>query len=366
MATTTRSFFAVKRRITIDGIDVTHLADIVVDDMGMETVVLQVNDHNYGVEVDLVHKASGSISVWGKTSLYGNDPMPLIDFVSLVSGFAQYDTTNDIVEYTYDSQDAVTPGTYGPNRIIEVRQTEATASQKIDNEGGDSEAWAQSFVAAGEDIYAIKLKCYTTAAGPLESFQMEIWSDDGGSPNKPSAIVASTNTVTVDCGAGVDTETTDYIGALDNGAGFADAVWETIDMSLSLPDIMDGEDLTIGTTYWLVIKETATTTDDLFIAYSSNDNYEGGKCLRDDDVDVAPAWGDATAGAEDLAFIIQFKATAGHQIKIYDYKNSTNGSLTTFNGVKFDPSSSTALDPKTVVKATLKWTAQQVVGPVTF
>ena len=192
---------------------------------------------------------------------------------------------------------------------------------------------------------------------------MEIWSD---AANKPNAKVASTNTVTVDCGAGVDTETTDYIGALDIGAGFADGAWETIDMSLSLPDIMDGEDLTIGTTYWLVIKETATTTDDLFICYSSNDNYEGGKCLRDDDVDVAPAWGDATAGAEDLTFIIQFQAAAGHQIKIYDYKDSTTGYVWTYSGVKFATSSSVALTPNEVVKGTLKWSAQHVAGPTAF
>jgi len=360
-----KKFFAIGRRVTIDGIDVTHLADIVVDGQDKKVQVLDVNDHNYGVEVELgPHTASGSISVWGKDDEYGNDPMPLIDFVSLISGFGQYDTTNDIVEYVYHSQSASTSGTLGPTRLIEIRQTEATASQKIDNEGGDSEAWAQSFVAAGEDIYAIKLKCYTTAAGPLESFQMEIWSDDGA--GKPNAKVASTNTVTVNCSGGVDDETNDYIGALDNGAAYTDAVWETIDMSLSLPDIMDGEDLVIGDTYWLIIKETATTTDDLFIAYSSNDNYEGGKCLRDDDVDVGPVWGDATAGAEDLTFIIQFEAKAGHQIKIYDYKNSTTGYVWEYNGVKFDKSSPVAFNSNEVVKATLKWSAQQVVGPTAF
>ena len=359
-----KEFFAIKRRVTVDGIDVTHLADIVVDKQDKKVQTLQVNDDNYDHDVELgSHDASGSVSVWGKDNAYGNDPMPLIDFVSLISGYAQYDTTNDIVEYVYHSQSASVTGTLGPTRLIEIRQTEATASQKIDNEGGDSEAWAQSFVAAGEDIYAIKLKCYTTAAA-VESFQMEIWSDDGA--GKPNAKVASTNTVTVDCGAGVDTETTDYIGALDIGAGFADAAWETIDMSLSLPDIMDGEDLTIGTTYWLVIKETATTTDDLFIAYSSNDNYEGGACLRDDDVDVGPVWGDATAGAEDLTFIIQFEAKAGHQIKIYDYKDSTTGYVWEYNGVKFDTSSPVVFNPNEVVKATLKWTAQQAVGPTAF
>ncbi len=361
----TKKFFAIKRRFTINGLDVTHLVDIVIDNQDKKVQTLQVNDDNYDHDVELgSYGAAGSVSVWGKDNAYGNDPMPFIDFVSLISGYAQYDTTNDIVEYTYDSQDAHDTGVYGPKRLVEIRQTEATASQKIDNEGGDSEAWAQSFIAAGEDIYAIKLKCYTTAGGPLESFQMEIWSDDGA--GKPDAIVASTNTITVNCSGGVDDETNDYIGALDIGAAYTDAVWETIDMSLSLPDIMDGEDLVLGDTYWLIIKETATTTDDLFIAYTTNDNYEGGVCLRDDDVDVAPAWGDAAAGAKDLAFIIQFEAAAGHQIKIYDYKDSTTGYVWTYSGVKFATSSSVAFSPSEVVKGTLKWSAQHVAGPTAF
>ena len=153
----TKEFFAIKRRFTIDGIEVTHLADIVVDKQEKKVHTLQVNDDNYDHDVELgPQDASGSVSIWGKDSAYGNDPMPLIDFVSLISGYAQYDTTNDIVEYVYHTQSASVTGTLGPTRLIEIRQTEATASQKIDNEGGDSEAWAQSFIAAGEDIYAIK------------------------------------------------------------------------------------------------------------------------------------------------------------------------------------------------------------------
>jgi hypothetical protein len=360
----TSRFFAIKRRVTIDGIDVTHVTDIAVDNRDLERENVDIHDHNFGVEIDLdKYNAAGSLTIKAKDNAYGNDPMPLIDFFSLISGYGEYDTTNDVVNYTHDSQSNTTTGTIGPNRIVEIRQTEATASQKIDNEAGTSEAWAQSFVAAGEDISAVKLKCYTTAGGPLESFQMEIWSDDGA--GKPNAKVASTNTVTVYCSAGVDTETDDYIGALTNGAAYTDATWETIDMSLSLPDIMDGEDLVIGDTYWLVMKETATTTDDLFICYSSNDNYEGGKCLRDDDVDVAPAWGDATAGAKDLTFVIQFEAKAGHQIKIYDYKDATTGYVFTYNGVSFDTASMN-FAAKKAAEATLKWKAQTVTGPTAF
>lgn len=362
MATTTRHFLAVKRRITIDGIDVTHLADIVVDKMNMNTVVLQVNDHNYGVEVDLVHGASGSVAIWGKDSLYGNDPMPLIDFVSLVSGYAQYDTTNDIIEYTYDDQDADTTGTYGPKRIIELRQTEATASTTIDDDT-DEEAMAQQFIAAGEDINLIRLKIREPVATDLDSFDLEIWTD---SANKPNAKLTNSNTVTVNCSAGSDDATNDYIGALTEHADYTGATWETIDMSADLPNIMGTASLTLGTTYWLVIRNTVGAGEDLGICYTTNDNSDNGLALGDDDIQTAPAWGDGPASITDLTFVIQFEAAAGHQIKIYDYKDSTNGCLFTFSGVKFLLSSSVAFDPKTVVKATLKWTAQSVTGPVTF
>lgn len=363
MATTTRSFLAVKRRITIDGIDVTHLADIVVDDMGMKTVVLQVNDHNYDVEVDLVHKASGSISIWGKDSAYGNDPMPLVDFVSLVSGYAQYDTTNDIVEYTYDCQDSTTTGTLGPKRIIEIRQTQATASTTIDDDATE-EALAQQFIAAGEDINLVRLKLREPVGTDLNSFDLEIWTDSGS--DKPNAKLANTNTVTVNCSAGTDDATNDYIGALTEHADYTGATWETIDMSADTPNIMGTASLTLGTLYWLVIRNTVAAGEDLGVCYTTNNNNANGLALGDDDVTNSPAWGDGPASITDLTYVIQFEAAAGHQIKIYDYKNATNGALFTFNGVKFDPSSSTAFDPKTVVKATLKWTAQQVVGPVTF
>lgn len=358
-----KEFFAIKRRVTIDGIDCTHLADIVVDNQDKKVHTLVVNDDNYDHDVELgPHTASGSVAIWGKDSEYGNDPMPLIDFVSLISGFGQYDTTNDIVEYTYDSQSATVTGTMGPKRTIEIRQTEATASTTIDDDPTE-EAMAQQFIAAGEEITAIKLKLREPVGTDLNSFDLEIWTD---SANKPDAILASTNTVTVNCSAGADDETNDYIGALTEHADYSGATWEVIDMSESTPDILDGESLTIGTKYWLVIRNTVAAAEDLGICYTTNDNTETGLALGDNDVTNSPVWGDGPANIKDLTFIIQFEAAAGHQIKIYDYKDSTTGYVWTYNGVKFLSSSPVAFNSNEVVKATLKWSAQQVVGPAAF
>jgi hypothetical protein len=242
-------------------------------------------------------------------------------------------------------------------RIVEIRQTESTASQKIDQESSEEEAWAQSFVAGGEDIYLIRLKLYNTAGTPVETFDLEIWDDNSGVPN---AKVSSTNTVTVNCGAGSDDETNDYIGALTTGTTYADATWETIDMSDSTPDIMDGENLTIGETYWLVIRNTTTTTDDLFVNYTSNDRYEGGQCKRDDNIGSSPVWGDAAAGAADLAFIIQFYTAEGLQLDFYDYDSSSTGIHYTFKKVKCTSDSGLTVSPMQAAQGTLSWVSEDV------
>ena len=350
-------FYKNPMRVEINGVDVTHVLSFTVDAIARESEIFSVLDTNHDIEAEFYNMANGSMEMKAMHREHGSDPASLMDVLSFALGHWEYDTATDSLALVDDDLTSMTSGEASTGRIVEIRQTEALGSQKIDNEGGDSEAWAQSFVAGGEDIYAIKLKCYTTVGGPLESFQMEIWSDSAGLPD---AIVASTNTVTVECDTGVDTETTDYIGALDNGSAFGHAVWETIDMSLSLPDIMDGESLVIGDTYWLVIKETATSTDDLFIAYSTNDNYAGGECKRDDDVDVAPAWGDATAGAKDLCFIIQFMTDDGLQISVYDYYDGTSGIKYQFDKVKISNDSGYGFTPKQVTTGSINWSSSDV------
>lgn len=360
----TKSMFTEKRRVTIDGIDLTWLVDISIGNMGVERETFNCHDDVYDHDIDLPSKyvADGSITVKGIDNNYGNDPMTALDFFSQLVGFAQYDTATGVVAMTYDSKDQTTTGLMDGKRTIEIRQVEATASTTIDDDATE-EAMAQQFIAAGEEITAIKLKLREPVGTDLNSFDLEIWSDDGS--DKPSAKVASTNTVTVNCSAGSDDETNDYIGALTEHADYTGATWETIDMSASTPDILDGEELTVGTKYWLVIRNTVGAGEDLGICYTTNSNTDNGLALGDDDIGTGPVWGDAPAGITDLTYIIQFEAAEGHEIIIYDYKDSTSGYYWKFEGVCF-PDGSVNPSPKQSTEFTINWTAQSMSGPTAF
>lgn len=357
----TKAFLAEPSRVELNGVDVTHIMNITIDDLRRRFESIESLDYHHTVEVEFGEYGTGTLEFRPMHRTYGNDPSTALDVLGFALGHAEYDTTNDVIDViSTDNLDSTTT-LASTQRIVEIRQVEATSSQKIDNEGGAEEAWAQSFVAGGEDIYLIRLKLYDTAGTKLESFDIEIWDDDGGSPGKPNAQLASTNTVTVNCSAGSDDETNAYIGALTSGTGFGDATWETIDMSASTPDIMDGEDLAIGTTHWLVIRNTATTTDDLFVCFTSNDQYEGGRCLRDDDVGNSPVWGDAAAGALDLSFIMQFYTADGLQLDFYDYSSATEGLHYTFKKVKCTSDSGISASPMQAAQGTLKWVSEDVV-----
>jgi len=200
-------------------------------------------------------------------------------------------------------------------------------------------------------------------ATKVEAFDLEIWTDNAGVPN---AKLASTNTVTVYASAGSNTATTAYIGALTTGTTQADATWETVDMSADLPNIMGTATLTVGTAYWLVIRNVQGANDDLGVCHTTINDYEGGVALQDDDVTSSPAWGDAPAGTMDLTFIIQCEAEEGHEIWLYDYKSSTTGHYWKFQGVSFTNDVGVTMTPKKVTEGTLKWTARSISGPVAF
>ena len=356
-------FIALKRRLTVDGIDVTNIVDITVDEQGKKFDKFDVLDDNYGRMVELdSFMATGTVRIKSVHNSYSNDPMTLVDFFSLATGYSQYDTTNEVVVMTFDSGDQTTVGLMGPKRIIELRQIEAPIYHYISDSGAADEAFAQSFIAAGEDINLIRLKLFDKTATKVEAFDLEIWTD---SASKPNAKLASSATVTVYASAGTDDATKDYIGALTTGTDQDDATWETIDMSADLPNIMGTASLTIGTTYWLVIRNVQSANDDLGVCYTTSANFDGGAALQDDDVGNSPAWGDAPAGTADLTFIIQFEAAEGHEIRIYDYKSATTGFYTNYEGVRFfraqyKPS------PQKVSEATINWTAQNVTGPTAF
>jgi len=359
----TSDFLATKRRFTIDGIDVTNLVDITVDEQGPKFDAFDVLDDVYGRQAELTtDMASGSVRIKARDNSYGNDPMNLSDFFSLAFGYSQYDTATGIVSMVFDTGDQTTPDLMGPKRIVELRQTEAATYHYISDSGAVDEAWAQSFIAAGEDINLIRLKLFDKVATKVESFDLEIWTDNVGVPN---AQLALSNTVTVHASAGADDATNDYIGALTTGVSQADATWETVDMSANLPNIMGTAVLTIGTTYWLVIRNVLDADDDLGVCYTTAANNENGVALQDDDVTAAPAWGDAPAGTADLTYIIQFEAAEGHEVRIYDYKSATAGFYTNYEGVRFFKAQVKPAAQKTT-ESTINWTAQSITGPVAF
>lgn len=356
------NFYVSGTRVTIDGVDVTDLVDVTVSEQGVQFDEFDVLDDQYKRYAELdSFMASGTVRIKSKYNTYSNDPMGSMEFLSLIAGYSQYDTTNDIVEMVFDSAEQTTTDLKGPKRIVELRQTEALASHYISDSGSADEAFAQSFVAAGEDIYLVRLKLYDKAATKVESFDLEIWDDSGGSPN---AKLTNTNTVTVNCDTGSDDATNDYIGALTSGTGYGDATWETIDMSANTPNIMGTASLTIGTTYWLVIRNVQDANDDLGVTYSTSDRYDGGEAKQDDDVGNSPAWGDHTA-AKDLTFVIQCQAAEGHTMRIYDYDTSTTGYYTQYNGVRFSRGQASP-SAKATQENTLNWTAQTVSGPSAF
>lgn len=357
------NFYATGTRVTIDGIDVTDLLDVSVSEQGKEFEDFDVLDDQFTRSVELdSYMANGTVRIKSKHNIYSSDPMGIGDFFSLIAGYSQYDTANDIIEMVFDSGDQTTTGLKGPPRIVEIRQTEATASTTIDDDATE-EALAQQFIAAGEEIIAIKLKLREPVSTDLNSFDLEIWTDDGS--DKPDAKLSSTNTVTVNCSAGSDDETNDYIGALTEAADYTGATWETIDMSASTPDILDGESLSIGTKYWLVIRNTAAAGEDLGVCYTTNNNFDGGLALGDDNIQSSPVWGDGPANITDLTFVIQFEASEGHTMRIYDYDTSSTGYYTQYNGVKFERAQ-VSPGAKKAQEATLNWTAQTVDGPTAF
>lgn len=366
----TTDFFATKRRVTINGVDVSNLIDITVDKQTRAMEEFDVMDDHFGRNVHLDgYEASGAVGMKAIHSA-GTDPMPLIDALSLTSGFGEFDTTNEIVTMTYDDQSATeesaVSGKYGPKRLFEIRQTDDDSSNGFTDNGSTDEAWAQQFIAGGEDINLIRLKLYNLTGNIVDRFDLEIWTDDGA--DKPDAKLASSNTVVVMCTSGSDDATTDYIGALTIGTGYADATWETIDMSSDTPNILGSATLTIGTLYWLVIRNVDNGGgDDLYINLNTTTNdYGGGVALRDNNILSSPAWDDAPAGTQDLCFVIQFEAEQGHTVVVYDYKNATEGYYTTYYGVKFTNDSGATLAPKAVVEGNLRWTAESVDGPTTF
>jgi hypothetical protein len=336
-----------------------------IDRLEKRSQALQCLDYNRDIEVFFGEYAEGSLEFTPVDRRYANDPASALDVLGFALGHIEYDTTAEEIELiqtdNLDSRSQTANDIAGTQRIVELRQTHVSASHYISDSGAADEAWAQQFIAGGENIYVVRLKIYdlTGNPDPLETFDLEIWSDNGS--DKPNAQLASTNTVTVNCTGGVDDATNDYIGALDQGTTYADAAWETIDMSDNTPNIMGSATLAIGTLYWLVIRNVADVDDDLGVCYTTTEYNENGLALQDDDVDNSPLWGDAPANTEDLTFILQFYTDDGLQLDFYDYATTTTGVRYTFKKVKCLNSSGLSVSPMQVAQGSLKWTSEDVV-----
>lgn len=357
----TNYFFKNPMRFELNGVDVTQVLSLSVDNIGKESETFSVLDTNHDIEAEFYTMANGTMEMKAKHRLYANDPSSLMDVLGFSLGHVEYDTTNDVITLVDDDLTSYDSDESSTGRIVEIRQTEATASHAISDSGVADEAWAQSFIAAGEEIYKIAVKVYASAGTPSEQFDIEIWTDDGGSPNKPNAKLASSNTVTVYATSGSDSATSYYLGhAFSTGSSYVDADWETIDFS-GVTDLTGSATLTVGTVYWLVFRNVgATANDDLFFAYTTNDGNENGKALQDDDIENSPAWGDAPASTQDLTFIVQCLTTDGLRLTIYDYYDSTSGIKYQFDKVKISSSSGYGFNPKQVSTGTVNWSSDNV------
>jgi hypothetical protein len=354
----TKPFLADPSRVELNGVDVSHLINFSIDTLKKRSEVFQSLDYDHDVEVEFGEYAEGTLEFRPMDRAYGNDPSTVVDVLGFALGHAEYDTATDFITLvTTDDLDSDTPEA-ASQRIVEVRQVDSTASHAISDSGAADEAWAQQFIAGGEDIYLVRFKLYNASGDIVTSFELELWSDDGS--DKPDAKLASTNTVLVTCGAGSDDATNDYIGALTVGSSYNDATWETIDMSANTPNLLGTATMTIGTKYWLVLRNVLAADKNLYVNYTTTEYNDNGVALQDDDVDNSPAWGDAPANTKDLAFILQFYTTEGLQLDFYDYATTTTGLQYTFKKVMCTNESGLSVSPQQVAQGVLKWTSEDV------
>jgi len=336
-------------------------------------------------------------------------------------------------------KDGITNQGSAVQRISEIRNIGSNASHNIDDTPTE-ESWAQSFICGGEDIYKIKLKLATVTASPIDSFDIEIWSNHAsGYPdakltnsktmrvynssgttdftNTPSDLyLGSTASITAfaDAGGGDVTVTsanhglssgtlvtisgtTNYNGTFsissvttntfditdtwvsDDGTGtwvshpiahaaspiYTDTDWITLDLSgqSAKNALISTGTFTIGTTYWLVIRNPLAATEKLYVSYDSAGDYDGGFALNEDNISSPSSWDDSPGGsAVDLSFIIQFLTDAGYQIRIHDFVDAaeTSSIIYQFDSVRFMTDSGVGFEPKKATEGTLNWESKEI------
>lgn len=355
-------FYSGYRSIAVNGIDLTHVTDLSITRAGYEKETFNVVNDNNDHDVHLEKRGEGSLTFKGiggaaddpVSHIDGdqNDPHTLYDLIMNTIGYAEWDITNDVFSYAeavYNSPPSTDQAYI--QRILETRVTSWGGNGLGINDDPDEEGMAFPIIAGGEDIYTIKLHLASSSGDKIHTFDLEIWDD---SSDEPNAKLTNSSTITIhntDAGeAGSDDATNDYIAfPVDSDD------WVTIDMSDNTPNIMGTASLTIGTKYWIVIRNTTTAGEELSVSEQVPAIYSDQSGVLALDMS-APSW----TTRYPVLNIVQFQTADGMKVEVYDYKDATKatGTKYTFTKVKFMDDSGMSIAPMKAVEGRVHWFAQ--------
>jgi len=251
--------------------------------------------HDRRIQVTTYMKGAGSATVLAPVGMPSNDPMSLMDILGFRQRYTAYNTTTGILEHNTTIYDT----SYGSDGTLqkplvphEIRQTEANGEIIIDSDGTHTPNTqiAQKFKAHCTDVTTLKLKLRDIVTTQVATLNVEIWSDNSGTPNAilSGAVINETGM------------------SITDGTDYEDATWVTVDLT----GINDTTALVPGTNYWLVLE--AAESDPLYINKTTNNRYSPGALWKD-----TGSW---SVDSGDLTFILQgTDSYGGHNIIIYDY-----------------------------------------------
>lgn len=250
--------------------------------------------------------AEGDFEIIAQVNGDCNDPLEMMDVLGFNDSYSYFDTSTESVLHSstvYNFTDEASGAMGRPQVPIELRQTNADAVQGIENDASAINKVAFRFKAMAEDLHSFSFKAYDISGLDVTSVILEVWSDSSGDPD---AKVASTNTVT-------ETGMT-----ITDGTGVGDADWETItDLEEGAAnDLLNGQELTVGDWYWIVIE--ANSANLIYIAGSTTSKYKNSDMQRYDDNDSS--WKACANSIIDPCFILQgYHKYGGHTVDIREY-----------------------------------------------
>jgi len=243
--------------------------------------------------------AEGDFEVIAYCNYYANDPVPMMDVLGFNDRYSYFDTVTETVIHsseTYGWSDEADGSLGMPQVPIELRQTESGVTGDISN--GANNMMAFRFKAAGEDIHRLVILCEDVTASEVTSLILQVWSDSSGDPD---AVIPSSNTPAISITPSSDAE--DYLVLTDLEEGATN-------------DLLDGEELTVGDWYWLVVD--ANHAEALTIHGTVNSRYSGSDVQVSDD--GGSTWSAAANSMENMVFTLQFyHKYGGHSVKVYEY-----------------------------------------------